>query len=71
MNESIPPQVAWLEDPVLIAAIHRDVRRRVRNRRRYRLAQCAASVCASPVASIYEPLFRRGLRDGYMIWGAN
>jgi hypothetical protein len=71
MNESIPPEVAWLEDPVLIAAIHCEVRQRVRNRRLYRLARCAATGCVRAVASVYEPLFRARPLEGYIDWGAN
>ena len=61
MNEPVLPALAWLGDPELIAAIHRDMRCRARNRRLYRHAQRAAAWNTwGPVPSLYRSLFRGG-----------
>ena len=43
MNDMIPPELAWLEDPDLVAALHREVAFRIRNRRLWRHARRAAT----------------------------
>jgi len=58
MNEPILPDLAWLEDPELIAAIHRDMRCRARNRGLYRHAARAAWNTWGPFPSLHGSLFR-------------